>query len=64
MSFILCKRVRPYTIQLDQSIFYIYTFKTGVHFRFYREILKVIPMAYAKYIFDFLNKTVKPIHNK
>ena len=21
-------------------------------------------MAYAKYIFDFLNKTVKPIHNK
>ena len=42
MRFILCKHVRPNTIQLDQPIFYCYSCKTGVHFRFYQEILKVI----------------------
>ena len=63
MRFILYKHVRQNTIQ-PEPIFNSYSFKTGVHFRFYREILKFILKAYAKYIFDFLNKTVKPIHNK
>ena len=46
------------------SFFNSYSFKTGVLFWIYRESLKVIEMAYAKDIFDFLNKTVKPIHFK
>ena len=42
MHFIICKQVRPNMIQVDQLIFYSYYFKTGVHFQFYHEILKVI----------------------
>ena len=59
MRFILCKHIRPNTIQLDQPIFTVFLSR-----RFYHEILKLIQMAYAKDDFDFLNKTVKPIHNK
>ena len=54
MRFILCNHVRQNTKQLDQSIFYIYPFKTGVHFRCQCETLKVIKLAYAKDIFDFV----------
>ena len=49
---------------LISPFFHSYAFKTGVHWGFYREILKVIQIAYGKDIFDFLNKTVKPIQNK
>ena len=48
---------------LNSTFCYSYSLKTGVHFQFYREILNVIKVAYVKDMFDFLNKTVKPIHN-
>ena len=41
-AFYLCKHVRPNTIQLDKLMFYSYSFKTGVQFRFNPQILKVI----------------------
>ena len=51
---------RPNTIQLDRPCFNTYSFKTCP---LERETLKV-KMAYAKDIFDFLNKKVKTIHNE
>ena len=55
-AFYICVNMLDQTQYSLISPFCSYSFKTGVHFWFYCEILNVIYMAFAKDMFDFLKK--------